>query len=127
MDSITVAGVTVLHNSMKWKKCTNRHPTTSGNAWGWIEHAPGNVTWSNDHVDGFNGAAASQMVTEHNQWLEDMKSPALKLLEARERFQQLHQNCEHLKTAAMEAFAKASAAQKELAELETITATKQTK
>lgn len=119
LDSITVAGVTVSHNSRKWEMRTNRHPTTGGRAWGWIEGVPHQVCWSNDRGDGgFNSAAAGEMVAAHNQWLEDMKSPALKILEARERFLVLHRSFESLQESANAAFVKASAAQHELMMLE---------
>ena len=82
-ESVTVAGVTVPHNTKPWSVKTNRHPTTSGYSWGWVEGAPGNVCWSNDSA--FNSAAAGQLVKEHNQWLEDQKPLSIRLIEAKER------------------------------------------
>ncbi len=82
-ESVTAAGVTVPHNTKPWSVRTNRHPTTSGYSWGWVEGAPGNVCWSNDSA--FNSAAASRLAVEHNQWLEDQKPLSIRLIEARER------------------------------------------
>lgn len=81
-ESVTVKGVTVVHNTRKWHTCTNRHPTTSGYSWGWIEGAPGNVCWGDDQR--FNSKAASEMCTVHNQWLEHQKPISLRIVEARE-------------------------------------------
>jgi len=82
--SVTVRGVTVPHNTREWRVATNRHPSTGGSAWGWIEGAPGNVCWSNDRV--FDRAAAVEMVAAHSQWLEDQKPVSIRLVEARERY-----------------------------------------
>lgn len=82
--SVSVAGVTVLHNSLGWRVCTNRHSNTDGTSWGWIEGAPGNVCWSGNKK--FNRAAAEEMVMAHAQWLEDQKPLSIKLVEARQRY-----------------------------------------
>lgn len=123
LDTITVAGVTVPHNSRKWHVCTNRHPTAAGRAWGWIEGVGDQVCWSNDRGDGgFNSAAAGEMAAAHNQWLEDMKSQALKILESRERYVVLHRNYMRLQESANEALAKAQAERDVLNALENPTA-----
>jgi hypothetical protein len=93
--SVTVAGVTVQHNTEKWRVCTNRHPECNGNSWGWIEGAPGHVCWSNSKR--FNSTAAGEMVKAHHEWLEQQKSPAVRLVESRARW-----------TAAKAAYEKAS-------------------
>jgi hypothetical protein len=49
-----------------WRVETNRHPTCSGNTWGWIEGAPGNVCWSNDTGAKLTKADAERLVAEHN-------------------------------------------------------------
>lgn len=82
--SVTVAGVTVTHNTKPWSVETNRHPKTSGRSWGWIEGAPGNVCWSDDKK--FNRQAAGEMVSVHAIWLEDQKPISIRLVEARERY-----------------------------------------
>ena len=82
--TITVAGVTVEHNSQSWRVATNRHRNTDGTNWGWIEGAPGNICWSNNGT--FNVAAAAEMVAGHNQWLEDQKPLSIRLIEARQRW-----------------------------------------
>ncbi len=71
----------VQHNNVRWRVCTNRHTTTAGRAWGWIEGAPGDVCWSNDN-ESFNEAAAGRAAHEHNEWLEQQKSVTVKLIEA---------------------------------------------
>ena len=82
--SVTVAGKTVLHNTAPWRVATNRHPETNGDAWGWVEGAPGHVCWSNSTA--FNRAAAQEMVAAHERWLEDQKSMSIRLVEARARY-----------------------------------------
>lgn len=91
--SVSVAGVTVMHNAAPWRVATNRHPTIYGRAWGWIEGAPGNVCWSDDET--FNRAAAASMVTAHAQWLEDQKPLSIRLVEARERYVSAKQEHDH--------------------------------
>jgi hypothetical protein len=49
---------------MKWEVKTNRHPTTSGYSWGWIEGSP-NLCWSNDRLVQ-NEADAHRLVAKHN-------------------------------------------------------------
>lgn len=44
---------------------TNRHPTTPGNAWGWIDGCSLNICWSNDD-NRFNSKMASDLVEEYN-------------------------------------------------------------
>lgn len=85
--SVTVAGVTVLHNHAPWRVATNRHPNSDGTSWGWIEGAPGHVCWSNSCTDRIlTRAGAEQIIAEHARWLEEQKPVAVKLVEARERF-----------------------------------------
>jgi hypothetical protein len=80
-----VAGKRLAHNEKPWRLCTNRHPETSGRDWGWIENAPGNVTWSDNHTTGFNRNAAAEAVRMHNSWLEEQKPVSIRLIEADER------------------------------------------
>lgn len=86
VEVVTVAGVTVAHNEVVWRVCTNRHRTTGGREWGWIEGAPGNVCWSNDYKEGFNMVAAGEMVAAHNRWLEDQQPLSIKIIKARRAF-----------------------------------------
>lgn len=72
------------HNTNRWRMCTNRHPSTDGTSWGWIEGATGNVCW------GSSGASLSEdqahaACMEHNKWLDDQDSPTVKILKIRER------------------------------------------
>ena len=80
--TVTVDGVTVHHNSVPWRVCTNRHSNTDGTSWGWIEGAPGNICWSNNSR--FRQASAMKMAAEHNAWLEDQKPLSIRLIEARD-------------------------------------------
>lgn len=82
--SVTVAGVTVAHNTAPWRVAKNRHPNLSGRDWGWIEGAPGNVFWSDD--ERFNRQAAYEVVAAHAAWLEEQKPVSIRLVEARERY-----------------------------------------
>lgn len=49
----------------KLSKHTNRHPTTLGNAWGWIDGCSLNICWSNDD-NRFNSKMASALVEAYN-------------------------------------------------------------
>ncbi len=73
----------VLRNTRRWRVATNRHPTLRNNNWGWIEGSPGNICWSNDDPV-FNSKMASDVVAEHNAWLDDQRSLTLKIIDARE-------------------------------------------
>jgi hypothetical protein len=50
---------------------TNRHTTTSGYLWGWIEGTTANTVWSDDHK--FNYAAAAALAREYNKTVEASK------------------------------------------------------
>ncbi|MDQ3038337.1 MAG: hypothetical protein M3R16_00815 [Pseudomonadota bacterium] len=82
--SVTVAGVTVLHTTKPWRVAKNKHPTCSGQEWGWIEGPAGNVCWSDDQQ--FNRKAAEQIVAAHTAWLEEQKPISIRLVEVRERY-----------------------------------------
>lgn len=77
-------GKTFTHNSKKWGCCTNRHTTTSGNCWGWIEGAPGNVCWSNDSKS-FDQYAAIDVCSFHNKWLEEQSPIEIRVMEQRKK------------------------------------------
>lgn len=46
---------------------TNRHRSTQGNNWGWIEGCSLNICWSNDDYKKFNHKAASDLVKKYNE------------------------------------------------------------
>ena len=50
---------------------TNRHLSTDGTAWGWIEGCDKNICWANNHS--FNHEQAAKFVKEYNQSLESMR------------------------------------------------------
>ncbi len=85
-ESVTVAGRTVPHNEYQWGIKTNRHTTTGGYDWGWIDQAPGNVCWEDG--ERFDRAAASEMVGAHNRWLEEQKPLPIKIIQARRRLKE---------------------------------------
>lgn len=65
---VAVNGVKIPHNSKRWELKTNRHTSTSGNSWGWIEGCPGHVCWSNDTGE-WSAASAAEAIRLHNKWL----------------------------------------------------------
>ncbi len=78
----------VPHNTVRWRMCTNRHRSTDGTAWGWIEGAPGNVCWGSSGAS-LSEDAAHAACMEHNKWLDDQDAPAIKVLKIRERMDPL--------------------------------------
>jgi len=70
------------HNEKIWEVCTNRHPTTWGAPWGWIEGADGNVCWNNDPGSPFASKDARSVVEDHNTWLEQQTPIAIRILKA---------------------------------------------
>lgn len=51
----------------RWKIATNRHTTTNGYSWGWIEGHPDNACWSEDPSSSERGLNdAIRMVERHN-------------------------------------------------------------
>lgn len=80
--SFEFKGKTYLHTTGSWHPKTNRHPTTAGFAWGWIEGAPGNLCWSNDPGESFTSKDAHDVANIHNQWLVDQEPVEIKLVKA---------------------------------------------
>lgn len=78
-----VDGTAYTHTDRKWIVCTNRHPNTDGTPWGWIEGAPGNVTWSG------SSKHAHAVVDAHNAWIDAQEAPALKLARLTPQLQRL--------------------------------------
>jgi hypothetical protein len=71
----TVDGKVYEHNDRPWQVCTNRHPETNGDPWGWIEGPKGNHTWSGS--SGRNRAC--EVVRIHQEWLSACEHPRLKV------------------------------------------------
>lgn len=46
----------------------NRHPSTDGTDWGWIEGCDKNICWANNHS--FNHQKAAEFVERHNKAVE---------------------------------------------------------
>ena len=81
----------IAHNELVWRSCTNRHTTTYGNSWGWIENTPGNVFWSNDPKEKLSRQQAQALVSAHNNWLEDIQPVQLKIIKAKKVVKDLTQ------------------------------------
>lgn len=89
-DEYVKLGNTIIpHNEYVWRSCTNRHTTTSGNSWGWIENSPGNVCWSNDYGSELSSKDAQALVNAHNKWLEDIQPFQIKMMKARKAVKDL--------------------------------------
>lgn len=116
---IICGGVLVAHNTTKWRSCTNRHTTTCGRSWGWIEGAPGNVCWSNESGSNFTGAQAAAAVHEHNVWLENQRPISLRIVEAIEAVKRAESDAKAAKTAMDNADRKLCEAVSKLAALKT--------
>lgn len=72
-------GKTFVHTTGQWRVACNRHTSTSGNSWGWIEGPNANVTWSNDYGSGFTSEDAGEAVRIHNNWLNAQTPPLIRL------------------------------------------------
>lgn len=81
---VVVAGMRIPHNGVRWETRRNRHPTTGGLSWGWIEGAAGNVCWENG--TSFDSDAAEAACREHNAWLERQRPLAVRITELRDKF-----------------------------------------
>ncbi len=77
----TMFGREFNHTTTPWRVAINRHPTTKGQLWGWIEGAPGNQCWSDDGGGSLLMAQAQAVCDEHNKWLEAQKSPGIRMAE----------------------------------------------
>lgn len=89
-DEYVKLGNTIIpHNEYVWSVCTNRHTTTYGNSWGWIEKSPGNVCWSNDSGKELKKEHAHTLVNAHNKWLEDIQPVQLKIIKAKKTVKDL--------------------------------------
>lgn len=88
-DHVKLGETTIAHNELVWRSCTNRHTTTYGNSWGWIENAPGNVCWSNDPKEKLSSQQAQSLVSAHNKWLEDIQPVQLKIIKAKKAVKDL--------------------------------------
>lgn len=50
---------------------TNRHPSTDGTSWGWIDGCTANICWANN--TSFNERAALRFVRDYNEAAEVAK------------------------------------------------------
>jgi hypothetical protein len=73
-------GVIVQHNMQRWSVKRNRHPTTRGYAWGWIEGSL-NVCWDNEGA--FTECVAEEISRLHNEWLDRLRPVEVRIIEAR--------------------------------------------
>lgn len=105
----------IKQNTVKWEYCTNRHPTTAGNAWGWIEGTL--LTWSNDGGSSFTSKQASELVIAHKKWLEDSRPVELKLIDARNQLAGLEISLARKRTEFLEAETAYNAKSEEISRL----------
>lgn len=119
LPTIRCGGQDVPHNTQRWEVKTNRHPTTNGRSWGWIEGAPGNVCWSNDSSS-FDYPKACEVTYLHNQWLEEQKPISLRLIEANKRATAARKLAESARKEADKRNADLDAALAEVARLEAL-------
>lgn len=74
-------GIAVQHTMKRWEVKRNRHTTTSGYDWGWIEGSL-NVCWSNDGP--FTECVAGEICRIHNEWLENLRPIDKRIVEAKQ-------------------------------------------
>lgn len=116
-DYVKLGDIVVPHNELVWRSCTNRHTTTCGNSWGWIENAPGNVCWSNDPKEKLDSKQAQSLVSAHNKWLEDIQPIQLKIIKAKKAVKDLTQTFKEKEQAYLKAKEMLEKAKDSLAEL----------
>lgn len=116
IETVTVAGRTLEHNTVKWEVKTNRHLTTTGRLWGWIEGAPGDSTWADG--ESFNCKAASQMAALHNEWLEARQHPEIRRIKAIHELRSAERAYNEAESKAVRAFGALMEAREALAALE---------
>ena len=116
-DYVKLGDIVVPHNEFVWRSCTNRHTTTYGNSWGWIENAPGNVCWSNDPKEKLDSKQAQSLVSAHNKWLEDIQPIQLKIIKAKKAVKDLTQTFKEKEQACLKAKEMLEKAKDGLAEL----------
>lgn len=88
-EYVKLGDTKIAHNDLVWHSCTNRHTTTYGNSWGWIQNAPGNVCWSNDPKARLDSKQAQALISAHNKWLEDIQPIQLKVIKAKKAVKDL--------------------------------------
>lgn len=113
-------GVTYLHSDRKWDVKTNRHTSTAGNRWGWIEGLAGNVCWSNDPGDRLSGKDATEIVRIHNAWIDDQVPVSLKLVKASENLARAERECSDAEIRFLDAEAVLEKARSEVERLEAL-------
>lgn len=82
-ETIKCGSIDVPHNTKRWEVMTNRHTSTRGFPWGWIDGPDHNVCWSNDPGKTFTSKDAARVVDEHNAWLKEQTPIALRIIEQR--------------------------------------------
>ncbi len=80
LETIQCGSQVAVHNNRLWSVKENRHPETSGRAWGWIDGPAEHICWSNNS-DAFNVGKAVEVCRIHNSWVENQKSIDLRLNE----------------------------------------------
>lgn len=84
--SFEYKGVTYPHTESPWVSRTNRHTSTRGYSWGWIDgpirDGGRDYTWSNDPGESFTSSDAAEVVRIHNEWLEEQEPLVFRLIKA---------------------------------------------
>lgn len=83
--SFEYKGVTYLHTESQWHSRTNRHTTTAGHSWGWIDGpraSNGDYCWSDDPGSRFTSSDAADVIRFHNEWLKEQEPIAIRLVKA---------------------------------------------
>lgn len=95
--SFEYKGVTYPHTESPWQSRTNRHTTTRGYSWGWIDgpiRAGGvDYTWDNDPGSRFTSTDAAEVVHIHNEWLKEQEPPVFRLIKAERKMTDLSDRC----------------------------------
>lgn len=108
--TVTVRRTTLVHTPERWKSLRNRHPTTGGRSWGWLEGPQGHICWSNDPGSDLTEQEAGELVRLHDEWLSAQEPLEVKRVKAWQKLEALEKRRNETQ-AAFNAAAEAFAAQ----------------
>lgn len=114
--AVQVNGRMYWHNRKSWTVRTNRHPSTGGNSWGWIEGPDAEIQWSNDGGSGCTEADAERVAAEHNDWLNAQVPHDMNIIDAVEVADAFERDAARLRTLLAEAENNSTAAQNKVRE-----------
>lgn len=95
--SFDYKGVTYLHTESPWQSRTNRHTTTVGCSWGWIDgpRTSADICWSDDPGSRFTGKDANEVIRIHNEWLKEQEPVEIQLVKAHRQLAYAEGNYRH--------------------------------